>query len=110
MREQHDWLLPDDLCVRIGQIAAGRSRMSATAVLSGDIFSCDDGEFVPGDGAFEGDVADAAARHGAADSGSVEHAGEDEIVDVAGAAGDLLDSFFAGNGLTHQALGHILRV
>ncbi len=65
-------------------------------VFAGDIGGGDDGELVPGDPGVEVDGCDAAAGDGAADGGSEPHAGEFYVVDVAGAAEDLVYTLFAG--------------
>ena len=64
-------------------------------VFAGDVGGGDDGELVPGDGGVKGDGGDAAARDGAADGGSVPHAGKGDVVDVLGTAEDFGSSFFA---------------
>ena len=64
-------------------------------VFAGDIGGGDDGVLVPGNGGVEFDGGDAAARDGAADGGSVPHAGEGDVVDVLGPAENLCCAFFA---------------
>ena len=64
-------------------------------VLAGDVGGGDDGVFVPGEGWVEFDGGDAAAWDGAADGGSVPHAGEGDVVDVLGAAQNFSRALFA---------------
>ena len=72
------------------------------AVFAGNVGGGDDGVFVPGDGGVEGDGGDAAAGDGAADGGSEPHAGEANVVDVLGAAEDLVSSLFADGGAAND--------
>jgi hypothetical protein len=64
-------------------------------VFAGDVGGGDYGELLPGNGGVKGDGGDAAAGDGAADRGSVPHAGESDVVDVLGFAEDLGFSLFA---------------
>jgi len=55
-------------------------------VLAGDVGGGDDGVFRPVDGVGEGDGEDAAAGDGGAHGGSVDHAGQGDVVDILGLA------------------------
>ena len=74
-------------------------------VFAGDVGGGDDGELVPVDGGVEGDGGDAAAGDGGADGGTVPHAGEGDVVDVLGAAGDFREAFFANGGGADEGAG-----
>ena len=64
-------------------------------IFAGDVRCADDGELRPVDGGVERDAADAAAGNGAANGGSVPHAGEREVVNVFGRAQDFGAAFLA---------------
>src|ERR1041384_7438670 len=59
-----------------------------------NIFRRDDGELVPRNVAFEGDVCNSSTRRGAAHSHAVKHVREGQIVDVERLTGDFLPALF----------------
>jgi hypothetical protein len=75
------------------------------AIRAGDVFVGDDDEFVPIDAGAEGDGFYFAAGDAATDGGAVEHAGEGEVVDVAGFAGNFAAAFPAGDGDADDGIG-----
>ena len=72
-------------------------------VFAGNVGSGDNRELAPVDTAVEGDGADEPARNRAAHRGSVPHALAFHVIDVAGAAHQLVHALFSGNGGTNDA-------
>ena len=62
------------------------------AIRSGDVRGGDHGDLVPGQRGVEVDALEPSAGHGGADRPTVEHSGDDEIVDVARPSRELLDA------------------
>ena len=101
MREKKDRLLA------MIHLAVGEARLigndELNNVFAGNVGGGDDGEFAPVDTAVEGDGADEAAGNGAAHRGSIPHALAFHVVDVAGAAHQLVHALFSGNGGANDA-------
>ena len=106
VRQQQDRLFGvlEKLLDQVGLIIDNQS----DDVLAGDVLRGDDGELVPRDFRREGDVADAAARAGSANGRSVEHAGQDSVVDVDRFPGDFVPALFARDGGADGVLSHVL--
>ena len=76
------------------------------AILAADVFCGDDRKFVPGNIARETNFANAAARRGAAHGDAVEHAGKNEVVNVAGTPCYFFAPFLARNRFSDTARIH----
>jgi hypothetical protein len=76
-------------------------------VLARDVFCRDDREVVPTNTLRKADVADVAARNGAADGQSVEHARQRDVVDVLRCARYLAASLLAGNRGSDYPVFHL---
>ncbi len=73
-------------------------------ILAGNVEGGHDGELGPVDARIEVDGANEAARDGAANGGAVPHAFALDVVHIAGAAEQLVDTFFAGDGRADNGL------
>ena len=71
--------------------------LDAPVYSAGDVLGRDEYEFVPINSWAEGELSDSAAGNAAADGGTVEHAGQNHVVDIARMSGDFVATFHAGN-------------
>src|SRR5262249_15755886 len=82
--------------------AIGQTRLvvedKSNAVAPRNVLRGDDDVVAPVDVGVKTNFSDFTARNFAADSRSMDHSGEDDVVDIAGATGDLVWSLFARDG------------
>src|ERR1700694_1184572 len=95
-----------DFVGEIRLIVENQGDIVLTKLQTADVLRGDDGEFIPGNVAFEGNAFDAAARNGAAYRDPVQHPGKNQIVNEKRPAGNFPAAFFAGDWFANKMISH----